>query len=181
MQIYYPSGCDDVVSDHYCNPCDPQEGARVRSVFFVKKGFEFVNISNPVEWAAAIAAGNVIVVAETNGSFDGGTPKLAAGFGDTIETYINSEFKLTFKDPNYKNNCTFYEGLKTTRNWRVGFRTQTLVHLADVTAIITPKAPVADDLQGQVTWEVEAKWISRNYPCPQDVPAGVFDECFMVS
>lgn len=181
MTIYYPTGCDSVTTDHYCNPCDPQEGARVRSAFFVKISYEFTDPTDPAEWDAAIENGDVIVIPETNGTFDGGTAKYGTGYGNAVSVYINSEFKSTYTDPNYKQNCSFYEGLKTSRSWKFGYRTETLIHIGDTAAIVVAKAPVADDLQGQVNWSVDVSWISRNYPCPHDVPAGIFDACFMVS
>lgn len=177
FQVYYPdSNCEDVAVEHSCTDCGEAEGARIRSVFFYKD--DFVNPADTAEWNDGIAAGTIIVIAKTNGSYDGGTPKYGPGFGDTIETYINSEHKATFRDPDYKPNYDFYEGIKSSRTWKFGYVTENYVHTTGKTAVFTPKAPVVDDLTGQVLWEVEAKWVSRNNPKPWNKPDGIFDTCF---
>lgn len=178
MSVYYPAGCGTDVPDHYCNPCAEDEHGRIRSIAFIDKDFVFVDPSNSVEWLNGIALKKIRIIAETNGSFDGGSPKEGAGYGDTISTYLGSDFVLQFKDPNYKGNCLFYNEINRSRNFRVAYRTETLVHLSDKTAYINAKPAIADDLTSTVVWDVQVKWSSSNLPCPFAVPDGIFT-CFL--
>lgn len=173
--IYYPTGCEVEEVAHQCDECADVENGRIRSVAFIASDFEFTNPSNAQEWIDGMEAGDIIVIPATNGVFDGGVPNMGQGYGDQEEKYLNSTFTLTYKDPNYKLNCDFYEAKKRSSRWKIAYRTSTLVHISDATASFSPKAPVADDMKSEVVWEVESKWTSSNFPCPYDTPDGVFD------
>ena len=175
--IGYPDGCVEEDVHHECDDCEAQEGARVRSAFFVLESYEFADPTSVAEWQQAIEDGNVTVIPKTNGSFDGGTPNYGPGFGDQLQNYINSTFKATFRDPNLKSNYDFYEGKKKSLRWKFGFRTASLVWISDVICTVAPKAVVADDTTAGVYWEVDVSWISKNHPEPFTAPANIF-ECF---
>lgn len=177
--LYYGAQCGVLASNHQCDPCAALEAARVRSVALVATSWVFNDPTSPTEWQNGIDAGQIIIIPETSGDFDGGTAKTITGFGDTPEQNLTYSFKLTYRDPNYSANSPFYDSLKFSRYWRVAFRTDTLLHIADKPAVFKPKAPVADDLQGIVIWEVECDWISKFLPPPTAIPAGIFD-CFTV-
>lgn len=177
MSIYYPTSCEQEIPNHFCDPCADDEHGRIRSVALIDKSFNFIDPSSSVEWLAGITAGKIVVIAETNGSFDGGSPKEGAGFGDTVATYLGSDFVLKFKDPNYKGNCIFYNAINKSRNYKIAFRTETLIHLSDKTVYLNAKPSIADELTSTIVWDVEAKWSSSNIPCPYDVPDGIF-VCF---
>ena len=65
----------------------------------------------------------------------------------------------------------------------MGFRTENLVWFLSGTAVILPKAPVADDLNAEVVWNVSVKVTSSDEPemfeAP-DVIANIF-QCFAIS
>lgn len=173
--IGYPDDCEDVEHLHQCDDCEAQEGARVRSFFFVREDYEFLDPTSVSEWQQAYEDGNVIVIPKTNGTFDGGTPNYSTGYGDQLQRYINSTFKATYRDPNVKLNYDFYEGQKRSNRWKPGFRTESLVWIGDGIATVAPKAVVADDINAAVVWEVEVTWNSTSHPEPFDAPATIFD------
>lgn len=179
MEIYYPTDCLEEDVDHFCEDCPPSEGARIRSVFFVKKSYTFIDPTSTAEWQQAIEDGNVVVIAETNGSYDGGTPNYGAGFGDVVQTYIGSSYKATYREQDLKGNYDFYQAKKRSSSWNWGFRTETLVWITDKPATVVGKTPVVDDIKGNVVWEVEVTWDSQNDPEPFTMPEGIFDGCFM--
>lgn len=177
--IYYPADCTSSLT-HNCDPCEADELGRIRAVAFIKKDYVFADPTNPVEWTAAINAGSVIIIPKTNGSYDGGTPKEGPGYGDAESIYIGSAFVLKYKDPNYKSNCAFYNGLKRSRNYKVAFLTETQIHITAKACTVLPKNPVADSLDTKVEWDVEVKWIDKDFACPYNIPAGIFANCFLV-
>lgn len=179
MTVYYQDTCTDEDIEHFCDDCEAQEGARIRSVFFQKEDYEFSDATSKTEWQTAVAAGNVVVIPKTHGTFDGGSPNYGPGFGDEEQRYLNSTFKLNYFDPNLKNNYEFYEAKKRSKTWRVGFRTSTLVWISDRPATITPKAVVSDNEKEGVVWEVEVTWNSANNPEPFTMPEDIF-QCFLV-
>lgn len=180
MSIYYPSGCDAAVPDHFCDPCEAIEHGRVRSVAFVKSSVVFNDETSPVEWLAAIETKDIIIIPDTLGAFDGGAPVEATGYGEQATKITGYNFSLTFKDPNYKENADFYNGLKASRSYRVAWRTETQTHLSDATVSVIPKNPVTENLTDEVVWDVEVKFSQGDLPAPFDTPTGVFD-CFAYS
>ncbi len=177
--IYYPAGCAEELNPHNCDPCEDQEHGRLRGVAFVHKTYTFVDPTDPTEWQTAIAAGHIIIIPKTNGSYDGGTPKEGPGYGDAVSTYLGSDFSAKYKDPNYTSNCAFYNGLKRSRNWKFAYLTETKVHITSTACVVLPKNPVADDLNSIVEWDIEVKWSHKDFACPFDIPEGIFDECFL--
>lgn len=178
MSVYHPAGCEEETPAHYCSNCGTDEHGRVRAVAFIKKDFVFIDPPNPQEWIDGINAGDIIVVPETNGTFDGGTPKEGPGYGDQTTTYLGSDFVLQFKDPNYLGNCHFYNNINKSRIWKVAYKTETLIHISNKTAFINAKNGVADDLTSTVVWDVTAKWADKDLPCPYTAPDGIFN-CFL--
>lgn len=176
MSVYY-TNCDALIPDHFCSSCDELELAKVRSVAFIKKSFSFIDPTDANEWLNGIASKDIIVIADTNGNYDGGAPVEGAGFGDSISTFTTKDHLLLFRDPNYKENCDFYNAIQSSRNYKLAFRTSSQTHLVEVPVTVLPKNPVADDDNAYVVWEVEVKWRDKNAPCPYDTPDGVF-ECF---
>lgn len=177
--LYYGQDCGVLASNHQCDPCAPLEAARVRSIGILADDWVFNDPTDPAEWQAGINAGKIIIIPQTSGSFDGGTAKTITGFGDIPEQNLTYTFKVSYRDPNYAKNTAFYDSLKFSRNFRVAYRTDTLIHIADKPAVFTPKAAVDDDLQGIVVWAVDVSWISKFLPQPVAIPAGIF-ECFTV-
>jgi hypothetical protein len=175
--VYYPSGCAASVPDHYCNPCETPEHGRVRSVAFIASDFEFTNPSDPNEWEDGVANKKIIIIPETNGSFDGGSEVETPGYGDQQTKLVGYNFQLTYNDPNYKLNADFYNAIKLSRSYRLAYRTETLVHLTENTVSVVPKNPVTEDLTSEVVWNVLVKWSEGNLPVPYAVPPGVFT-CF---
>lgn len=175
--IYYPAGCEAEIGNHYCNDCDDAENGRMRSVAFISSDFAFTDPTNPVEWATGIGLKKIIIIAKTNGTFDGGSEIEAPGYGDQATKLTGYNFVAVYNDPNYKNNADFYNALKRSRNWKFAYRTSSQIHLTDVTVSVIPKNPVTDDLASEVTWNVTVKWTDDDLPVPYDTPAGIFT-CF---
>lgn len=175
--VYYPTGCDAEIGNHYCNDCEPAEGGRIRSVAFIADDFEFIDPTSASEWQAGILAKKILIIPKTNGTFDGGSEVEAPGYGDQSTMLTGYNFTLTYNDPNYKYNADFYNSLKRSIGYRLAFRTQRLIHLTDSTVSVVPKNPVQDDPATRVVWAVTAKWQDSNLPVPYDAPAGIF-ECY---
>jgi hypothetical protein len=180
MAGYYPSSCDALIPDHACDPCEGREFGRIRSAAFIHKDFEFANgdTTNASEWLRGISEKKILVIPDTNGELPEPGEKTGQGYGDTVETLLGYDFQAKFIDPNYSSNCDFYNALIGNRNFKFAYRTSSKVHITDKTVTIIPKTTVPNDLNSEVTWNVTAKWISNQFPCPIDTPEGVFT-CFI--
>lgn len=176
MAIYYPGdNCQNQVPEHLCDPCRAIELAGVRSIAFIADNFTFTSPTNTSEWTAGIASEDIIIIPETNGTFDGGAPQEGAGFGDNPTSLDGYDFSLNYFDPNFIDNCDFYNTIKNSRNsWKVAFRTGSQVYISDKTVTILPKMPIAADVKGKVLWDVTVKWTSQNLPCSYNTPTNVF-------
>ncbi len=178
--ISYKACCDSQILSHSCDPCPTTEHARVRGAAFVHKSMTFVDIEDPAEWTAGILANKIIVIPQTSGSYDGGTPKYGQGIGDAPQRYLGSDFKVTFNDVNYnKDNSACYNGLKKSSSWRIAWRTETYAYIADKPGTNVAKDPHADDHTAEIAYNVECTFTQGDNPVPFIIPEGIFD-CFEI-
>lgn len=181
---YYSESCDNIIPNHNCDPCAATEYARVRSLAFIKASvYDAIaaDPSDPAPWLAAIAAedNSVIIIPFVNGELQEPAEVLGPGYGDQVEKLLGFDYQLLANDPNYKENCDFYNAIKRSRDYHVAYRTKTQIHISNEPVTIIPKAPIANDLNAEVVWALTIKWRGSDQPCPYDTPEGVFDECFI--
>ncbi len=172
--LFYPEGCDADLGSHVCDPCPTKELGRVRGVAFIRNDYAFTDYSDTAQWAAGIESGQIFVIPETNGTYDGGTPTYSTGFGDADQSYDSSTFKLVVKDPNFIGNRAFYNALKKSRNYRVAWRSETILQISDVACTAVGKAPIADDIKSVRTRDVEITFTQSDDPTEVTMPDGVF-------
>jgi len=174
MSIYYP-GCADIIPPS-CSDCPEKEGAGIRSIFFQKKSYSFTDITDPDEWQTAICSKDVYVFPYTRGTLEI-AEQLAAGFGNTSQDLDAYEFTLNVFEPNFLDNCNFWNTIKKSKDFLVGYRTESKIYVSDNEALIVPKAPIAEDLKAKVIWNIIIKFTQEDIPCPVDMPVGTFDRC----
>lgn len=178
MAGYYPDTCETEQPIHSCDPCGTREKGRIRAMAFVKKGFEFVDRTSLAEWQAAVQNQDVILIPATHGSLSDPTPLLGIGYGSAVEKLLGFQYSLEYFDPDYKNNCDFYNTFLTQTTYRSVYITETQGHMTDVDVTVIPMAPVEDELNSEVVWKVNVKWEDSVHPCPFDFPVDVL-ECFI--
>lgn len=179
MSVYYSTECDNI-GQHLPSCCGNDELGRIRSIAFVHKSKTFADITSASEWQAAIAAGTVFVIPNTQGSY---TPseKTGTGFGHVATKMMGYEHKISYKDPDYNaNNITWYNLLKRSNNYNVYFCTETLGHLSGKQVCVIPKNPVPDDINGKMTIDVDVVWSEEDLLVPHAVPSEIFD-CFLTA
>ena len=153
---------------HKCDPCDTPELGRVRSLVLIKKGTTITMPLSLEEWQAAIEAGTIIIIPKTVGSYDGGSPKTGDGYGDESERVLSYDHVLSVKDPNYADNCDFYE-IAEGETWNVAFRSETKLHYVDSACKLSAKAPIEEAVDSRIVWNLEIKWNSKYKPKVVDV------------
>lgn len=167
--------CDDALDPHVSEDCDVAgEKARIRRGAFIHKSVIDAINADPTDvaaWNAAITDNKVILLPKLSGTFDGGTPKMVAGFGDQKEKYSGSDFKANIKDPVYKSNWAFYRSLAGNTSWHFAYWTESQVHITDVPVTVAPKNPVTENVDDDVLWEAELSWFQFFTPAPHDGPA----------
>ena len=179
MSLYYP-GCVTTQTDPVCSDCPSKELGDIRHFAFVRTTFAFTDITDPNEWAAGINSKDIFVFPFGRGTLEM-NENLQPGFGDQIETLDGYEFVATISEPNYKDNCNFWNDIKRSKEWNFAYSTETLIHLSDSIATIIPKAPIAEDKKQSVIWTAIVKFSQEDIPCPSNVPVGTFDECISVN
>lgn len=163
-------GCGSSEADHTCHDCPGDriiEFGRARSAGYIKKAYLPTLLSNPIDpvlWTDGIAAKNVIMIPETSGSYDPGTPKELPGFGDRKVSYGARTMTLNFKDPDYYENYAFWNEISRRIDLVPFFRTSNLVHIFDSVATIVASDPVTEDIEDQVLWNVVNTVVSGNLP-----------------
>lgn len=175
MSAYYYDNCA-TLPPIVCNNCQTKELGRVRSVWFQRSDFAFTDITDPAEWNDAICNQDIYVFPNTRGSLEM-AETMEQGFGDTEESLSSYTFTLNLMERTYPENCDFWNAIKKSNQFLVGWRTSSKVYLSSVTAVVVPKAPVADNLKESVLWNVIVKFTQANIPCAITMPNGVFDTC----
>jgi hypothetical protein len=178
-QIVYSSGCDQALNTHTCDPCPVGEGARVSSILVVDDTVSFTDTADLEEWQAKILDGTILMIPEVRGSFDGGQPEFKPGHGRVQEKVSRYKFSLEYLDPTLISNYTFYNALKNVRNKRCWYATENYIWMSDRAAAWAPSAPVSDNTQDDVEWNVKVTWVSGNLPEPVAIPTGII-ACYTV-
>ena len=153
---------------HKCDECDTPELGRVRSLVLIKKDTAITFPLDLKEWQAGIEAGSIIVIPRTAGSYDGGSPKTGDGYGDETERVLSYDHVLSVKDPNYADNCDFYEAAEG-EIWNCAFRSETKLHYVDAACKLSAKAPIEEAVDSRIVWNLEVKWNSKRKPKVVDV------------
>ena len=163
-------GCSEFESTHYCHDCPEgivSEFARIRSSGFIKKAYLATLLAAPITpatWTAGIAAGKIIMIPETSGSFDPSIPKELKGYGEKLSSPGARKMKLSFNDPDYIENYVFYNEISYRDDLVPFYRTSSLVHIFDTVASIVASDPTLDDLEEVIVWHVECTVVSKNLP-----------------
>ncbi len=127
MSIYYPSSScgGGSIPDYYCNPCLDSsviEYGRVRSIALIKNTYIATLLANPTSssvWSTGINNADIIVIYQTQGSYDGGTTAELTGFGDSVTYNGNTTHILTYKDPFAADNCDFYNAIRNSTDYTI--------------------------------------------------------------
>jgi hypothetical protein len=173
---YYPTGCDEQIESHICGGCGI-ELARIRRGAFVNQSYYATlaaDIDNINVWNAGITSGEIIVLPEIQGEYDGGAPQMGQGYGDVEERLNSYLFTAQIKDPQYVNNRGFYNSIKRSRRFHFAFASETVIKLTQVPCTIVPTNPIANDLKAEVTWDVQVKWTNEDFPIEGTVIEEVF-------
>lgn len=177
MSTYYPHNDCDTVPAYTCpgDDCPPViELGNIRGQALVKKTFTFTDPTNPTEWLAGIASGDIIIIPLTNGECTT-TPVTTKGYGDTEEIVIGHDLVFNIEDGNYLSNVGFYNGLQRTNNWRIAVRTNTYTWLTDLPASVSPGFKIENGVKTKVGNTIAYKVTQPNLPEPFATPAGVFE------
>lgn len=174
--------CDDTVDPHICTDCDDiaVENARIRKGAWVHRDAYAVIAADPTDpalWQSQIDLGLVIILPELRGSYDGGSPKMVAGYGDRKEKYLGSDFKAVLTDPVYAANWNHYYSLVGKTQWHLAYVTATKVRLTTVPVTVAPKDPITENLEDEVVWVSDVTWFEYFPPKPFDTPVDIFN-CF---
>lgn len=170
--------CEGAVTGPECDVClDVIEHGRVRGVAVIAKDYYATLAADPedlTKWTDGIADGKIFIIPLTQGNFDGGSPVEEPGYGDADTRVTGFKFTLNFKDPTLKANTAFYNTIKNSSNYHVAFRTETLTRISTNPATFKPKAPVDDDINSAVVWNVEVTFSQPDHSVPFDTPADLF-------
>lgn len=182
MSYYLPSGScgGGVIPDYTCTACVTPEYGRVRSIAIIKKSYVATVMLAPSldsTWTTGLSSGNLWSIYATQGSYDGGTTEERTGYGNQATYNGNTTHTLVYKDPNYSDNCDFYNALKLSSDYTIAYVTENFVHFSETVVTFTPKNSVADDIKSEVNWEVTCKWVNPDSPCPYTKPSTFFDSC----
>lgn len=174
MSIYSP-GCGSIPAP-ICQDCPSKELGRVRGFWLQKVSYTFTDITSSVEWDDAICNGDVFVFPYSNGTAEM-AEQLSDGYGNVPQTLDSYEFTLNLHEPQYKNNIPFWNAVKKSNQYLVGYKTQTLCHLSSVAAMFFPKAPVSGDIKSKIDINLVVKFVQEDLIVPTDAPVGIFDVC----
>ena len=174
---YYVVGCTQPVPAYSCNPCPTTEKGRISTAFFIKPDYIFTDPTDPTEWLQAQQDGNVIIIPNVRGKYDGGASKKGEGYGREVERLMNYTFKAEFKDLNLLPNAAFYDTIDKATDWKFAFLTETILWMVDYPVTIETKDEVTEDAESDIFWLSAVSWQGKNKPRKFTAPAGI-SNCF---
>jgi len=172
---YYPSNCN-TIENHIACACGV-ELARVRSVALIHKSFYQQLMSDPespIIWQAGITAGFIIVLPQTQGEYNGGSPIFGRGFGYSEETLVAYNFIVNYKDPDYVDNLRHYNSITGSRNFYIAFCSESVMRISQRPGTLIATNPVTNSLKDEVNFMLSYKWVHDKMPLEYSVPDGVF-------
>lgn len=178
MSVYYP-GCDEVIPPAQCSDCPEKQLGGLRSFWLQKDSFAFSDITSTAEWQAAITNSDVYVFPKSRGSLEQAETE-SQGFGDQTTIVDGYDFTASIFEPNFLANIDFWNAIKKSNNYKLGYRTENKIFLSDKAVGIIPKAPVGEDIKVAILWNLMFKFSQEDYPTAFDVPDTVFDRCISV-
>lgn len=180
--VYKDCTATDADLIYTCDPCNTTEGGGVRSFCFVKKGTAIATPLNLSAWTAAVQAGDIIILAATRGTYDGGTPKMGTGFGNRKEKLLGHDYVMQVKAPTYAENAEFMAAVENIEDWNLAFATETQMHIVSSDVTVTTKGAVEEGIDTEVLWNIEAKWFSKTKPVITPLaPISTLLKCFEVT
>lgn len=175
----YIVACGDNIADPVCNPCPEKELGDVRAIAMLKNSHSITDFTDEAQWEAAIEAKEVYVFPATRGTM---TPSetLEAGFGDDDEELTSYTYELDVQVPEYFDNGPFMRDLKKLRGYKVLYKTETYIHISDVTAKFWALNPVSGGKKDGVYWQIKSK-VTQDCPIiPEVGPENIFQNCYDV-
>ena len=164
MGLIYKTCADGDFDEAYnCDPCFDAENGNVRSLVLIRKGTAIAFPLVKFDWELQVGLGNIFIMPETRGSFDGGTPKYITGYGSTKEKKVGDDYILSVSDPNYVDNVLFYQEAEK-HLWNIAYLSETQLNYVAQDVTLTAKAPIEEDLETDVAWDLELKWFSKLKP-----------------
>ncbi len=173
--VYYP-GCAIVIPDPACSDCPTKELGRVRHLALKKVSYTFLDITDPVEWQAAIDARNVYVFPYTKGTFTM-TPNESDSFGNVEKQLDSYSNVLELMEPNFKSNRDFWNSIKNSFNFVPIWGSATQIYQATVPATIIPSFKIDDDVKSIINWNLKIEFTQSDIPVITTAPNGTFDRC----
>jgi len=171
MAGYYPDTCDQDIGAHSCDACAVRELGRIRGAGFIHSDYYDTLIADPENetvWANGIALGSngIINIPETEGSLGEPAEAVRTGFGDVPEFLLGFDFAVTFNDPNFLQNCDFWNSINNARGtYYFYYRSETQTYITDKKVTVIAKQIIENDDKSLVLWKVDVKWRGFNNPC----------------
>lgn len=171
---YYPSTCDVEIGEHVCDACAVRESGRLRGAGFIHKDYYSTLIADPNNsslWTTGLDTGTlgIINIPEVEGSLGEPSEVVRTGFGDVTEFLIGFDFTATFNDPNFLENCDFWNDMNNARGeFYFFYRSETQTYITDKPVTVIAKQIIENDINSLVLWKIDIKWRSFNNPCNYD-------------
>jgi len=182
---YYPTDCDEQQELYTCENCDEQtEHGRVRHVALVRKKYLptiLADPTNPQVWKDGLAYGDVIIIPDVIGTWNGGEPKEGTGYGDQEGGIDGFNHEINFKDKRLKSNSNFYKTLAKSKDRVAVWALESLIFISTKTVSIAPKTPVTENLSDIVNWEVKIKCFEPDILIPHERSDEIFTCAFITA
>jgi hypothetical protein len=180
--ITYPDdNCENNVPAYQCTVCPDLEKAGISSVALIRNGFVFMDRTDPAEWTTGIENGDILFIPRTRGNYDGGAAKYGEGYGRVKQRLLGYDYKLQFKDEDFRHNADFYDAIDDSTSWTLAWFTETLVWFSLAKVTVAVKDPVDEDIEKDVIWDCEVSWFYKDKPLKVTAPVGIAESCFTLS
>lgn len=156
-------------------PCATPKNNKITYIAIIGTNATITDYGDSSQWLSDLNAGRIVLIKDTKGNFDGGTPTLSPGYGEQLERTTGIKHKISAMVRYVSENWEFINNLnKNIPNKGIAFvsgngATKEL-NVVKVACNFSTKNPVTDDLSTEKESGIEISWSSIDLPQPFAYP-----------
>jgi hypothetical protein len=113
-------------------------------------------------WETGITDGKIHIIANTRGTYDGGSAVTTPGWGDVKEVVLGKNMTLVFNDRDHKQNEEFYAAMANAPGvYHAAWRTDRELRISETPVNIDPVDNTEEGVDSVVAWACTVTWTQK--------------------
>lgn len=182
MSVFSVLKCNDEFAYPNCNDCGSEEPNRIIHIGYVLKGtvLDYTSAETLLESLLEEEVnGNVILLRNVRGTYDGGAVTTGPGRGRETERVLGMTHTINYTDFDIVDRIPFYNTFKQiARNFYPIYFTDTKAWpVQNASPSVAPQSPITDDNTTFMEGAIALKWNYKDLAIPYDIDTQALDSC----